>query len=297
MLPKSVIGRLGAVLIVLALFGFAFVLLGPSSRQVVPRLPNPNGYDELLKATGLIAASPIDFRNLQLEELRELVRQNRQALAAARVGLAMDCGVAIPSSNAQVLDHIKSFVGLMNLALALAAEGRLAELEGRPDSATESYLAVIELGHDCSHGGPIIDKLVGVAIEAIGLEPLRMLSPRLDVEQCRKLIVVLETLEAQREPFDEVFRNERAYVKHTVRLHERLGGLVAFRAIQRTNASAQQKLQQWELQARTTLVDLAVRAYELEKGQRPTNWAALVPGYLKAIPLDPITGTNLVYQF
>jgi len=43
---------------------------------------------------------------------------------------------------------------------------------------------------------------------------------------------------------------------------------------------------------RQLLIDLAARAYELDKGQSPANVADLVPDYLKAIPQDPFTGTN-----
>jgi hypothetical protein len=43
------------------------------------------------------------------------------------------------------------------------------------------------------------------------------------------------------------------------------------------------------------LIDLAARAYELDKGHRPANLADLVPDYLKAVPQDPFTGTNMVY--
>jgi len=44
------------------------------------------------------------------------------------------------------------------------------------------------------------------------------------------------------------------------------------------------------------MLTLAARAYELEKGQPPKNLAALIPSYLKSLPLDPDTGTNLVYR-
>jgi hypothetical protein len=43
-------------------------------------------------------------------------------------------------------------------------------------------------------------------------------------------------------------------------------------------------------------VDLAARAYELERGTPPKSFADLVPAYLKAVPHDPLTGTNLAYS-
>jgi hypothetical protein len=44
------------------------------------------------------------------------------------------------------------------------------------------------------------------------------------------------------------------------------------------------------------LVQLAARAYELENGKRPKSLADLVPAYLKTIPQDPGTGTNIAYS-
>ena len=41
------------------------------------------------------------------------------------------------------------------------------------------------------------------------------------------------------------------------------------------------------------MLNLAVRAYELEKGERPKDITVLAPEYLKAVPQDPLTGTNL----
>ena len=56
--------------------------------------------------------------------------------------------------------------------------------------------------------------------------------------------------------------------------------------------------QKFDAQAQRTrqlTLDLAARAYELDKGHPPANLTDLVPDYLKAVPQDPITGTNMVY--
>jgi hypothetical protein len=41
------------------------------------------------------------------------------------------------------------------------------------------------------------------------------------------------------------------------------------------------------------MISFATRAYELEKGKPPASIADLAPAYLKAIPQDPVTKTNL----
>jgi hypothetical protein len=43
-------------------------------------------------------------------------------------------------------------------------------------------------------------------------------------------------------------------------------------------------------------LDLAARAYELDKGHPPANLTDLVPDYLKAVPQDPFTGANMIYS-
>ena len=51
-----------------------------------------------------------------------------------------------------------------------------------------------------------------------------------------------------------------------------------------------------ERKFKSIMIDIAARAYELEKGQRPKSVAELVPDYLKAVPKDPLTGTNMVLR-
>ena len=55
------------------------------------------------------------------------------------------------------------------------------------------------------------------------------------------------------------------------------------------------KCNQSGLQLKRMIVDLAARAYELDRGKRPKDLDALVPDYLDAVPIDPATGTKLSY--
>jgi hypothetical protein len=59
---------------------------------------------------------------------------------------------------------------------------------------------------------------------------------------------------------------------------------------------AERKFKEQQLKTRQLLIGLAARAYELDKGHHPASPADLVPDYLKAIPQNPLTGTNLVYS-
>ena len=61
---------------------------------------------------------------------------------------------------------------LKRLAHLLTDEGRLREMENGSADAAHSYLDAIRFGNEMSRGGFIINRLVGVACEAIGGGPL-----------------------------------------------------------------------------------------------------------------------------
>jgi len=53
------------------------------------------------------------------------------------------------------------------------------------------------------------------------------------------------------------------------------------------------KCNQFEFQLKRLLIDLAVRAHELERGRPPKSWNELVPDFLESVPVDPETGVKL----
>ena len=90
-------------------------------------------------------------------------------------------------------------------------------MENRPADAAEAYLARIRLGHAISRGGVMIDSLVGMAIEALGMAPLEKLAPNLDAKQCREAASALETCESGREPAETILQQEKAWARRTFR--------------------------------------------------------------------------------
>ena len=81
---------------------------------------------------------------------------------------------------------------------------------------------------------------------------------------------------------------------------QRLALMWAFKSFHPERANEQKcklKFDTVEKRRRFLMIDLGARVYELEKGRPPRTITDLVPSYLKAIPQDPFTGTNLVYAF
>jgi hypothetical protein len=263
----------------------------------IQSLPNPNGYDDFVKAGEMANDNTGNYYEMKLEELRRLVAKNSDALQTARTGLQKDCAVPLQFSRNYMSRHIPELADNKRLAQAFAAEGRLAEMENRPSDAAGSYLDLIRQGNDSARGGVLIDALVGLAIENMGVAGLQKITDRLDAKSCRETVAALETLDAQRQSWNEVIQQEdgwsrRTFTSLSYRIYRPLLSKMTREAFQK----AERKFKEQQLKTRQLLIGLAARAYELDKGHRPASLADLVPDYLKAIPQDPVTGTNLVYS-
>jgi hypothetical protein len=294
MIPRAVKLLTGffivAVLLVVAALIFALSQPPPAP----PPLPKPNGYDDLVQAATMLADKTSDFATMSEGELRALVAKNARALKLARTGLSRECQVPLDYSAVNPT-YFTNLGGLKRLAQGLAAEGRLLELEGRPTDAAGSYLTVIRLGSASSRGGLLIDSLVGIAIEAIGTARLEKLGLTLDAKQCRQAATVLESCEAGREPTPAVLARERSWARRALGFKGQIARLVAFKSLRQSEQRAVAKVNTLQTRERVLLIRLAARAYELDKGERPKSLGDLVPAYLKAIPQNPVTGTNMAY--
>jgi hypothetical protein len=124
---------------------------------------------------------------------------------------------------------------------------------------------------------------------------MQKLAPSLDAKQCRQAAVALESCEARRESTDATMQQERAWARRAYGLHGQIARLVMFQSLKQTEQRWAAKVKAQQTRTRSLLIQLAARAYELEKGERPKSLADLVPAYLKTIPQDPLTGTNMAY--
>jgi hypothetical protein len=241
-----------------------------------PPLPKPNGYSLLVQAAHSLADNTYQFSTMSEKQLRDLVRTNSEALKVASMGLTQACQVPLEYSKADE-NLLQNLGPLKRLAQALMAQGRLAEMENRPADAAEAYLAAIRLGNAARRGGLVIYALVGDAIEAMGNSSLEKVIPGLDAKRCRKAAAVLEACDAQRESMDRIWARDWAWGRQIYGLTHQFTHLVRlsyWRQMERKTVSKQQTL---EKRTRALTVQLAARAYELEKGERPKALADLVP--------------------
>jgi hypothetical protein len=291
--------RLIAFSILAGPFIFLFCLLlfwDAEPLPPLPPLPNPNGYEDLVKAGNMVSNDFGDYDELTPAKLRELVNKDAEAFQTARIGLRQECRVPLDYSAASSA-HLDQLAALKRLAFGFVAEGRLAGMEKRPANAAKSYLDAIHLGNESSRGGVLIDQLVSTAIAAIGTAHLQKLVDQLNAKTCRETAEVLETLDSQRQTWGEVMQQERDWSRRTFPgTRYELMRLMTRNSLNKAYEHAKQKFEEQQRKTRQLIIELAARAYQLDKGHPPANLTDLVPDYLKTIPQDPFTGTNMVYS-
>jgi hypothetical protein len=287
---------LAAAMFFLLVIGVALVM--SIGRKAAPTaLPNPNGYDDLLHAGQAVTGNIDDAPDLDQEKLHALVATNAEALRLLRVGLSRRCVVPTEALIANFANVSGDLIGLKSLAMVLSAEGRLAEIENRSADAAQSYVDAIRLGNEMSHGGLMMNRLVGIACEGIGSIHLVKLLPKLNCEQVRPLIAELEKIDDTTVQWREVIQNENRFARAQLGNYPNPIKLVSdlWQARDMRRASAERH----DLAAahlRLLIVELALRAYRCDEGKGPGSLTQLLPKYFQSLPIDPFSGNPLVYR-
>ncbi len=288
------------LLLLLAVFCLPFLILAVIVAFLVLRplppltpLPNPHAYNDLVKAGGMVSTNTVNFAKLSVYQLRPLVDENAAALSQARDALDSPCRVRVQYSQDGSLNLSLNYNKLRQLAQAFAAEARLAGLDNRPGKSAECDLDLIRLGADAARGGILVDVLIGSSIEFLGVNDLPKWVNQLDAPTCREMAAALERLDAEKPAWSGALKQEDAWLRRTFGAVSVLAEFQFHREMKRGGARAQKNYQAEQLKLRRLELDLASRAYQLDKGHPPAGAAALVPEYLTAVPKNPITGKNL----
>ena len=290
-------GALVGLLLVGAGLGI-YVLSRPIALDEPP-LPVPNGYDDLLEAAKRLRGPVPDLQKASPEELQAFVERNPDVLERARVALERECRVPLVESPQYVNAALNRSQAMRNLARLLIAEGRVAEAAGEPPSkAAAGYADSMRLGAKIAPGGLLTETLTGYACEALGGERLRPLVPRLSKQDCRKLLELLHPIDSGREKRDALARREWALFRNTASVGMRFSTSLSPAVRQLAEKSYDQaEVARRKADARLRLLRarLALRMYHLDHNTYPQQLSALVPDYLAAVPLDPLTNDPLGY--
>jgi hypothetical protein len=137
------------------LAGLALLLLFGGSPKLPP-LPNPNGYDDFVKAGDRIGDSLVSPHEMEREILRDYVSTNAESLRLVRVGLSRTCAVpvmqALTESPTNLPVWMPDLLRTKRVSQLLSGEGRLAEMDGRTNDAALIYVEGMRFGNEISRG-------------------------------------------------------------------------------------------------------------------------------------------------
>ena len=269
-----------------------------------PELPDPNGYDDLVRAgkmainsfDELILARKVtykyDVETATEAELRAVTTRYTEALAAARLGLDRRCQIPMVYGDFNMLPRrMEDRTPLRVLQSAFREEGELAEREDRTADAARSYLDIIRLGYSVSRGGLETDSLLGRVIRNSGVESLREICARLTSSQCTEFARTVDQFEKHVEAIEDVLARERAWEDHAGVWQIRVpAGGPDLERIHRV------RYRLHRAKMRLVICELALRAYYLDHNVWPARLADLTPRYLTELPASPFTGEPISYR-
>ncbi len=287
---------LGLVVVSLAALwvALAITLSGPPAR---PSLPNPNGYDDLVKASATVAGDVGNFQALDRDSLRALVSTNAESLRVLRLGLTRQCVMPMDSALTNDAGRMSQLADMERMVQLLAAEGRLREMDNRAADAANSYTDAIRFGNEMSRGGFLITRLVGIACESIGCHALAMVMPKLSSQEARIVLAELEKVDADHVTWAEVLRNERRFARYQLRnTLNPIPWVMVWWQSRQAMERAEAKHKIVLAHERLVAVELALRCYQSGKATVPTRLDELATNYLAQVPEDPFTGQPLIYR-
>ncbi len=280
------------VLIVLALVLVAIRVADWTVRRTskLPAVAHPNGYARIVELAGQLKRPTADMAEMKSAEVLALGKANAPLLRELHTLLDGPVQVPLATESAWVNRHHDDLKSLKRLALILGIQARSHLLESRTNEAIECEIDMIRLGQGISRGGVLVDGLTGLTIELVGGAALRAQAANLGGGACGKAAQAIEACEVRREPAAQVLATETAWSRASFGLVSQLGGLLASRGSAERFKDFRSRHEDTVRRTRRLALLLAVRAWEQETGRPVAKPAEVVPGILKAVPVDPGTG-------
>jgi hypothetical protein len=262
-----------------------------------PPLPNPNGYDDFARAGQAIVGDPTAYSDMDQPTLAGLISSNAEPLRLIDLGLTRRCSFPTELGVTNFSLVLGDLGNLKRLAQLLRAQGRLAEMEDKPEEAARAYVTGLRFGNEICRGGFLINRLVAIACEAIAGTQLAKLAGRLNCDQARPLLAQMETMDRDRVTFQEVRGIEkRIFFHEMLKQHNPAQMIISWLQVRATVQRTEARHNAAVAHERLLLIELALRCYQSEHGNPPTTLDQLVPTYLSRVPLDPFSGQPFRYQ-
>ncbi len=280
-------------------------------RVVLPPVPTPNGYDELLRIGVGISEQDIlrrQFRAMQgdapvltPDDWREFLTEAKEAMRRSEAAIEQES--VTPIDRARELDPLPELFlsreGRVRNVIRLfefAAKGSAAI--GDAPSASRWNKNLLRLADRGAYGG-LWDDYVSVAYlsQQLAARHAFDLRNQLSVQDARDLAQFMSNTEP-REHVEQIIDRILAWEE---REQGWMGGLRAVvaqplpnghhsaRLLRSVNARALAR-------QRLASTELALAAFRTEEGRFPHRLEELVPEYLPGLPYDPFSGQPIVYR-
>jgi hypothetical protein len=297
MLLKDPRKRLIAVLGVFIAFGVAaLIFFAPIGKSAFPPLPQPNGYDVLARAAANIVSSDRTIKEMTAGELAEFVPTNRAAIDQIRRGLDLPSAVPVEMSEDWFSTHTGRLMNLNAAALAMKGEALLLYREGDAGGALNECLDLLRFSRAIQSQGTLIDFLIGTACEVIAVNQitniLAGIFAGLSAADCKRAAKALEQHEAAREPLRRIEGREVEWSRRTFGPLTRIRLMIRSRSLEPLRPGSIDVTVQYNRQIRAVRlvsIRLASHAFKMEHGRKPQTITDLVPEFLSAVPLDPVS--------
>jgi hypothetical protein len=288
------------VSIVVVIAGLIATLI-PGGCSVPSQLPDPNGYDDFVKASNQIHGdwpNKGDYAKAKIDEIRPFVEANKASLDLVKIGLKRESLVPIEDSQEGLARHFEASRNIRSVPRLLICEAMVYEADGRFVEAARSYRDVLELGQALTQGGLGNDVTVGYVIQGQAIARLRAIANQLPSDTIREIIAELGSLEQRRLSLDAIEARRVRWYRGSFSRFERM--MLSTTGMAKQGQAAEQQMIKKALAnvdrpLRYLQVQLAIHAFHEDQKAWPRSVEELIPEYLSTVPIDPTTGKPLEY--
>jgi hypothetical protein len=261
-----------------------------------PDLPVPNGFDDFVAAGRMIgpntAAKFGAWDQLTQEQLGFELEKNAEAFNRMRRGFRK------ASLHPYIFEPWRQddAIALRRLYDALRGKTAFARRSGDLEFELENNFDLLRLAHAESRGMAVSD-FSGVmdALEWDAHVGIWNLRNKLSADQSKSLIAELIDLDRRREPWaarverQRIIQENGGWQRHAALILEEWSGT------EHDDWRRSEHLRR-VTELRILIIELSLRAYQLDQGRRPARLSDLVPEYLPAVPQDPFSDGDMKYR-
>ncbi|MEN6357508.1 MAG: hypothetical protein ABFD83_10535 [Armatimonadota bacterium] len=165
---------------------------------------------KMLPSSNQIEMGPLSsvrpLNSWTMAEYKQYMRANAPALAVFRQGLSKPFMSPRPKSYDDL--HFEQYARFREIARRLSSEAHYYEKIGKYGLAASSALDAVDLGVTIPKGGPMIDALVGAAVESIGAKRLEEILPKLAPYDMTRVAARLDAIDRKRTSFADIMTEE-----------------------------------------------------------------------------------------